>query len=154
MCGPQTGGSPVCGPALRATLAPPCGQKESCEQPTGTSEELWLAGWLVTVDADRPCVLHHGASVGSLDGDGHLAAVGQAGQQAVAQRERWLQGGGGSLETGGKPPQWPAQAAHLQLSSNPPIEDGQVGVGRKKLSTQVHLLVPPDHRNHLQVDFL
>lgn len=48
-------------------------------------------GNLITVDSDSPSVLHHGASVGSLDGDGHLAALRQAGQQAVAERQRRLQ---------------------------------------------------------------
>lgn len=47
-----------------------------------------------------------------------------------------------------------AEAADLQLLSDPPIEDGQVGVGGKDRGAQVHLLVPPDHRDHLQVHLL
>lgn len=91
-------------------------------------------------------------SVGSLDGEGHLADLDQAGDQAVAERQRWL-GKGRVVRNRRSEPHWPAEAADLQLVSNPPVEDSQVGVGREEGGAQVHLLVPPHHGHHLQVDF-
>lgn len=44
--------------------------------------------------------------------------------------------------------------AHLQLRSDPPVEDGEVRVLRKHHSGQVHFLFPSCDGHHLQMDFL
>lgn len=46
----------------------------------------------VTVDADCSGVLHHGAAVGCLDGDGDLSCLWETSQKAVLQSQRRLQG--------------------------------------------------------------